>query len=118
MTDEPAPPRSELPPQLGELIAEIDSASHDAARTMAVLVGRLDVPSRVRRAARRRVQVALGAAGTSSTARRVGSTVSVPVTRGWPILVVAAVLLVLARQLRKFRASGGRSGGVRNRSGR
>jgi hypothetical protein len=101
MTDEPAPPKSELPPHLGELIAEIDSAGHDAARTMAALVGKLDVPSRVRRATRQRVQVVLGAAGSSSTPRRAGWTVSAPVTRVWPILVVAAALLVLARLLRR-----------------
>lgn len=91
MTDQP-PPRSELPPHLGDLIAEIDSASQDAARTMAALVGKLDVPSRVRRATHQRMQAVLGAAGPSAAA---------PMNRVWPILVVAVALLVLGRLLRR-----------------
>ncbi|HEX5401515.1 MAG TPA: hypothetical protein VFX16_04350 [Pseudonocardiaceae bacterium] len=90
MTDERAAPRSELPPHLGPLIDEIDSAGQDAARTVAALVGKLDVPTRVRRAATRRWGPAVGGEWQV-------------VTGAWPVVVVAAVLvlLVLGRLLRR-----------------
>jgi hypothetical protein len=108
MTNESPPPRSELPPHLVELIDEIDSASHDAAKTMAALVGELDVPSRVRKATRQRMQAVLG--GPSSAPQRTaGATAVAPMNKVWPILMVAVALSVLGRLLR-LRPHGPRAG--------
>jgi hypothetical protein len=58
MSDVPAVPQpSELPPNpsVGELVTEIDRARHEAARTVAALVEKFDVKTRVRRTAHERM---------------------------------------------------------------
>jgi hypothetical protein len=58
MSDEPAVPEpSYLPPNpsVGELVTEIDRARHEAARTVAALVEKFDVKTRVQRKARDRM---------------------------------------------------------------